>query len=55
MLKLENQQQITDGISLQCREDLPEYVQPIEFEFISQLLRTAMGKVDYRKLEQSTV
>lgn len=55
MFKVENQQKIIDEISLQCREDLPEYAQPIEFKFISQLPRTAMGKVDYRKLEQSTV
>lgn len=53
--KVENQQKIIDEISFQCREDLPEYAQPIEFKFISQLPRTAMGKVDYRKLEQSTV
>ena len=35
-----------------CAEELPEYVQPIGYKFVSELPLTPIGKVDYRKLEE---
>ena len=35
-----------------CREELPEYVQPVGYKFISEMPCTPIGKVDYRKLEE---
>ena len=34
-----------------CREELPEYVQPAGYKFIPEMPLTAIGKVDYRRLE----
>lgn len=53
MLKenIENQSDIINEISAQCKEDLPDYAQPVEYKFIDQMPRTAMGKIDYRVLE----
>ena len=36
-----------------CREELPEYVQPVGYKFISEMPFTPIGKVDYRKLEEA--
>ena len=33
------------------KEELPEYVQPVAYKFVSELPMTPVGKVDYRKLE----
>ncbi len=35
-----------------CQDTLPEYEQPVGFEFIDKLPLTSIGKVDYRALEQ---
>ena len=35
-----------------CKEELPEYVQPAGYKFISTMPLTPVGKVDYRKLEE---
>lgn len=35
-----------------CEEELPEYVQPVGYKFISEMPFTPIGKVDYRKLEE---
>ena len=35
-----------------CLEELPEYVQPVGYKFISEMPFTPVGKVDYRKLEE---
>ena len=35
-----------------CVEELPEYVQPVGYKFLSELPLTPIGKVDYRKLEE---
>ena len=35
-----------------CQEELPEYVQPVGYKFISEMPFTPIGKVDYRKLEE---
>ena len=34
-----------------CAEELPEYVQPVAYKFISSMPMTPVGKVDYRQLE----
>lgn len=35
-----------------CKEELPEYVQPVGYKFLDELPLTPIGKVDYRKLEE---
>lgn len=35
-----------------CAHGLPEYAQPVEVQFISQLPLTPIGKIDYRTLEK---
>ena len=35
-----------------CREELPEYVQPVGYKFLPELPLTPVGKVDYRTLEE---
>lgn len=35
-----------------CKKELPEYVQPVDFIFIEKMPLTAIGKVDFRALEQ---
>lgn len=35
-----------------CREHLPAYMVPDEIEFLTDLPRTARGKIDYRELER---
>lgn len=36
-----------------CAQELAEYAQPVEIRFVEQLPLTAIGKVDYRALEES--
>ena len=36
-----------------CNESLPEYMVPVEIEFVSDLPRTSVGKIDYRALENT--
>ena len=45
------QSQIKERLIALCRGKLPEYSQPIGFQFISELPVTPIGKVDYRALE----
>ena len=35
-----------------CKKNLPEYMVPVEIEFVSDLPRTSVGKIDYRALEE---
>lgn len=35
-----------------CKEELPEYAVPVRIVFLPALPRTAMGKIDYRALEE---
>ena len=44
--------QIVRELRQLCREELPEYVQPVSYKFISEMPMTPVGKVDYRKLEE---
>ena len=41
-----------EELSLLCKKELPEYVQPSEWHFIDKMPLTPIGKVDYRKLEE---
>ena len=36
-----------------CRENLPEYMVPVEVEFVDDMPRTPAGKIDYRALEKT--
>mgnify|MGYP004522105269 FL=1 len=44
--------QIVRELRQLCKEELPEYVQPVGYKFVSELPLTPIGKVDYRKLEE---
>jgi len=44
--------QIVRELRQLCTEELPEYVQPVGYKFISEMPLTPIGKVDYRKLEE---
>ena len=44
--------QIVRELRQLCNEELPEYVQPVGYKFISEMPFTPVGKVDYRKLEE---
>lgn len=35
-----------------CRQELPEYAQPVDFRFLRELPVTSIGKIDYRALEK---
>ncbi|MBO6155169.1 MAG: hypothetical protein J6O60_06985 [Lachnospiraceae bacterium] len=35
-----------------CKKELPDYMVPVEMEFIIEIPRTSRGKVDYRVLEE---
>ena len=43
--------QVIRGLERMCAEELPEYVQPVAYKFISSMPMTPVGKVDYRQLE----
>jgi len=36
-----------------CRKNLPDYMVPEEIEFLTDLPRTARGKINYRALEEN--
>jgi len=44
--------QIVRELRQLCKEELPEYVQPVGYKFIAEMPLTPIGKVDYRKLEE---
>ena len=43
--------QVIRELERMCAEELPEYVQPVAYKFISSTPMTPVGKVDYRQLE----
>lgn len=43
--------QVIRELERMCAEELPEYVQPAAYKFISSMPMTPVGKVDYRQLE----
>ena len=48
----DKKRQILRELQQLCVEELPEYVQPVAYKFISEMPLTPVGKVDYRKLEE---
>lgn len=42
---------IKERLSNICLEELPQYAQPVFYQFCQSLPLTAVGKTDYRKLE----
>ena len=44
--------QIIKELRQLCMEELPEYVQPVGYKFISEMPFTPIGKVNYRQLEE---
>ena len=49
---LKKKRQILRELRQLCREELPEYVQPVGYKFLPELPLTPVGKVDYRTLEE---
>lgn len=43
--------QVIRELERMCAEELPGYVQPVAYKFISSMPMTPVGKVDYRQLE----
>ena len=43
--------QVIRELERMCAEELPEYVHPVAYKFISSMPMTPVGKVDYRQLE----
>ena len=43
--------QVIRELERMCAEELPEYVQPVAYKFISSMPMTPVGKIDYRQLE----
>ena len=50
----DDQETIRNSIEKLCKEELPEYAQPIAYYFVDKLPLTSIGKVDYRELEKRT-
>ena len=46
---------VTEQILEKCREKLPDYMVPVEIEYMDALPRTERGKVDYRALESTDI
>jgi len=45
-------EELKTDIIQQCKEELPDYMVPVEIEYIPEMPRTSRGKVDYRALEE---
>lgn len=43
---------VIDELNMLCKNKLPDYECPVEWNFVTSFPRTPVGKVDYRKLEQ---
>ena len=43
--------QVIRELERMCAEELPEYVKPVAYKFISSMPMTPVGKIDYRQLE----
>ena len=44
--------ELTSELLGHCKKNLPEYMLPEEIEYLSDLPRTARGKIDYKSLEE---
>ena len=49
---LGEESEIQKELKALCEKELPEYAQPVGFEFVDALPLTPIGKVDYRALEK---
>ena len=47
-----NKEYLASEIMTLCSEQLPEYAQPVDVQFVEKLPLTPIGKIDYRTLEQ---
>lgn len=47
----EDEATIKQSLEKLCKDELPEYAQPVDFVFVKSLPLTAIGKIDYRELE----
>ncbi len=45
------EEKIINEIKILCKEQLPEYVQPYDYQIREELPLTSIGKIDYRTLE----
>lgn len=50
VLKKQDKQVSNEIIDI-CKKNLPEYMVPVEIEFLTDMPRTSSGKIDYRALE----
>ena len=48
----ENDDTVKSELFELCKNELPEYAQPIDFVFVDSLPLTPIGKIDYRALEK---
>ena len=49
----DKKRQILRELRQLCVEELPEYVQPVAYKFISEMPLTPVGKVDYRSYQET--
>ncbi|WP_020224964.1 class I adenylate-forming enzyme family protein [Holdemania massiliensis] len=50
-----SEKKVINQIQEICSKELPEYAQPIGFKFINQLPLTPVGKIDFKKLENTFI
>jgi len=48
---VKTQKNIEKDIITLCKNNVPTYMQPVEYRFVEELPHTPIGKVDFRKLE----
>lgn len=53
--KTADREAVTEQILEKCREKLPDYMIPVEIEYMDAMPRTERGKVDYRALENTDI
>ena len=44
--------QLRDELAMLCQEQVPSYMQPVEYRFVDHFPHTLIGKVDFRTLEE---
>jgi long-chain acyl-CoA synthetase len=52
---LDKESDVRAEITEICSKELPEYAQPVDYKFCSNLPLTPIGKIDYRTLEKEAV
>ena len=50
--KIKEWKKIKEELIELCKEELPDYSQPVDFIVEEELPLTVVGKVDYKKLER---